>query len=321
MFDHYYVSAQNGDPDHPEPLVVCLGKLDSEKIEKLPAYLIESIALRFNLDGLDTHLQARPLQFELEHGQRISERALWHLLIEQPDGVRFAAEYVDAAISLGSTDGALGFYSFLDVVGQDPIYAYLGRYFFEAESEPPMDVEGALAMADCFLRFLRHCDMDHETYQDDYIKLALSFLQRHDVDRMIDLLIFRLTTGQHSEPSRDHTDLLLINGVFRRVIDDLLSTDFYFYDDLVLLCHCVYGHAEKPTREVLSYCQQRKSINEQPLNKHTQRRAAWIGEFTELRLRDFGNRTHGINTGFHTYKPATNDWSRIDDESLLDGQP
>jgi len=88
----------------------------------------------------------------------------------------------------------------LDVVGQEPLYAYFERFVRRYE----LTVEGNLSehfkVVDAFLAFLRRCDMDHETFQHYYIDLVLSLLCWRDDDRLTDLLHFRLTQGQYTEP-------------------------------------------------------------------------------------------------------------------------
>ncbi len=315
MFDHYYVFEEDSDPDQPEPLVVEIGNLDAEKLRELPKYLVDTIDLRYNVKGLDTHLEARPIQFELSGGSKISERGIWALILDQPGGVSSVSRYVDAAIEHRPHGEVLGFYSFLDVVGQDPIYALISRIHPEYLIEEPKSLDEFIQASDCFLRFLRHCDMDHETYQNEYIDIVLGFYMKYDMERMVNLLAFRLTSGQYTDLRKDKVRFLLKNGAFKAVVDKLLDMgcwkNGWNYGDLFVLCSAVYGRSLELIEEVVQYCSDRENIGERQLDRYAQLDAERLAAYSDFLIREKVKYGEGVNTGFHRIKDGDETWVSI----------
>ena len=166
----------------------------------LPAYLVDSIGLRYNLEGEDTHLEARPILFEVGGAYRLTERAIWSLIVDQSTGADDVCAYIDGVITHTGCNEDLGFYSNVRVVGQDALFAYIDRYLDEKREGDMLVPDQFERTVGAFLRFLRKCDMDHEVYQDAYISKLLGTI---DKNQAVDLLVFRLTNGQHRDLTED----------------------------------------------------------------------------------------------------------------------
>ena len=310
MFDYYYAKSA-GDPGRPAPLIVRLESLNSAVFRSLPQYLVDSLPLRYNLEGIETHLGARPLSFEVGEQSLFTERAIWALLIEMPDGATHVVRYVDAVIDRTDSNDDLAFYSHLDVVGQDPLYAYVERYLRRASLDSLRDLEPCINVTDCFLRFLRRCDMDHETFQNTNIELVLRFLQRCDKKRFLDLLVFRLSTGQHCELSANQYDLLEGDGVLKSVIDGILpivDSGWPLRVDILRLCYAVYGSDAWLTEDVLAYYRDRVDLGEGRDLTNFQRNLQLIQEQRDSVWKLW---QRNLNTGFHQYDKNKHEWSKL----------
>ena len=310
MFDYYYATT-SGDPDWPAPLVVRLNSLSPATLRSLRGYLIDSLPLRYDLQGVNTHLGARPLSFEVGGEALFTERAIWALLIEMPNGADYAVEYVDAVIEGSGSNDDLALYSCLDVVGQDPLYAYIDRHIRRERLDSPRNLEPYFKVTDCFLRFLQRCDMDHETFQNDNIGPVLRFLNHRDSARFLDLLAFRLTTGQHDQLSPDQFYLLQGDGVLKRVIDrvsSIVDPGWGVRIDILQLCYAVYGSNMELTNDVLAYYRDRVDLGEDHDLKNFQRDLQLI---QEQRDSIWKRRQRNLNTGFHRYDKNTQEWSKV----------
>lgn len=310
MFDYFYAKS-SGDPDRPAPLVVRLESLGTVVLRSLPQYLIDSLPLRYNLEGVATHLGARPLSFEVGGESVFTERAIWALLIEMPGGANHVVKYVDAAINGSDSNDDLALYSHLDVVGQDPLYAYIDRYLRRAWLDSPLDLEPYFNVTDCFLRFLRCCDMEYETFQTENIELVLRFLKRRDKQRFLDLLVFRLSTGQHCRLSANQYDLLEGDGVLKSVIDGILpivDSGWSLRVDILELCYAVYGSNAALTEDVLAYYRDRVDLGEGHDLKNFQRELQLIQEWRDSVWKWW---QRNLNTGFHRYDKKKQEWSKL----------
>ena len=310
MFDCYYAKS-SGDPDRPAPLVVRLESLSTAVLRSLPQYLIDILPLRYDLEGIDTHLGGRPLSFEIGGESMFTERAIWSLLIEMPDGATHVVEYVDAVIDGLDSKDDLAHYSHLDVVGQDPLYAYFDRFIRRAWLDSPRNLKPYFKVTDCFLRFLRRCDMDHETFQNESIRLAFRFLKHRDKERFLDLLVFRLSAGQHCELSADQYKLLEGDGVLKSVIDRILpivDDGWPLRVDILQLCYAVYGSNAALTEDVLAYYGDRVDLGEGHDLKKFQRGLQMIQEQRDSIWKRW---QCNLNTGFHRYDKKKQEWSKL----------
>lgn len=311
MFRHYYDHpSETSDPDWPEPVVVSLDALDAASLAALPAYLGESIELRYQPDAITTHLGCRPIVFEIGSSVRLTERAIWSILVELPTGAESVESHVAAVIAATPEGEELAFYSTLDVVGQDPLYAYFDRFLRRSWLDPRRAEESLIRVIDSFGGFLRRCDMDHETFQDDYIGLALRFLQRRDPRRFVDLLAFRLTSGQLCELSADRGHLLTGDGVLKAVVDRVLAGEdgWSMRVDVLRLCYAVYGSNAELTDDVLDYCRQRVDLDEDHDIKAFLRELSFVRDNRDL---VWSRRQMNLDTGFHRYDKRQQRWTRL----------
>ena len=312
MFEHSYEDALDpADGDWPAPLVVHCDQLNTATLSALPAYLIDTMPLRYRVEDLNTHLDARPLVFEFAGDTRLSERALWSLIVEMHWGADAVTSYVDAVIAYTPANDALGFYSCLDVVGQDPIYAYFDRFLRRAFLDTRGDVAPLVQVIDCFLRFLGRCDLDHETFQEGYIAPCLRFLKWKDADRLLELLYLRLTRGQNVGVWPDRRGLLTGDGFLKRIVDRYLGDSeeaWHLHESVVELCCAVYGSNDALTDDVLAYCRSRAEFDEDdPRN----RRNKGLSLLRRVRDADWALWPRALDTGFHRFDKASGEWTRL----------
>lgn len=327
----YETSTEQNDPDRPEPLIIQVDDFDASFVQEVTAYLIANVSLVYNLDGIDTHLGARPVLIELMGSIKISERAFWIIVLKShPDPISQIEGYVDAHIA-HKEKGAehkyfeLDFCSYLDVVSQEGIYAFLDSNNavltgWASDEEAKGTKENILRVTDCFLKFLKCCDLDHEVFQDGYIQKLLHYLKYKDKNRFLDLLIYRLFNGQHGVSNTTYSILaasLHYPGGLRDVIDRLLflkEEEGYTNgeDDVLHLCAVVYGTRNELITEVLNYCRGKIEIYEGKIEdklspkqlKYQLLRDIDINLRSKLAIRS--NRK--VNTGFHEYSPEDDNW-------------
>lgn len=328
----YEAPTDQSDPDRPEPLIIQIDDFDAPFVQEVAAYLIANVGLVYNLDGINTHLGGRPVLIELMGSIKVSERAFWMIVLEShPDPITQIEGYVDAHIAHIKKEHdyvELDFCSYLDVVGQEGIYAFLDANNavlagWASDEDAKKSREDILRIADCFLRFLKCCDLDHEVYQDEYIQKLLRYLNYKDRNRFLDLLAFRLTSGQHGVGNTTYSILaanLDYPGGLRDVIDRLLllkedEGSIIEEDDVLNLCAVVYGTRNELIAEVLSYCREKIDIYEGSIeDKLTTKQL----KYQSLRDIDINLRSkyairanRKVNTGFHEYSPKDDKWKWI----------
>ncbi|GAB1269164.1 hypothetical protein NBRC116493_24170 [Aurantivibrio infirmus] len=296
--------------DRPPPLVIQADSLSLDVIKAIPLFLIENVDAVHNIEGLDTHLEARPIQIEISGETRISEKVIWSIVIQNlPDAAELIVRYVNAHLDRIPDNGELGWCSFLDIVGQEALYAFLDLDLSEID-----DKGSVLKIIDCFILFIKRCDLDHYYLPESYIENILNY--RIDEDQYIDLLTYRLFNGQEVLDGNYEwaNRYLSKNGVLKLVVDKAIESDKYgSLDTLDILKYCapVYGNKHELTNDVLNYCcklvpnfNRTKTLkNFQPslMCQRSKCDADW-------ERRNVGSKYASMNTGFHYYDGEKNTW-------------
>jgi hypothetical protein len=300
----------HSDGDFPEPLVIQVDTLSAQCIHDVADFLLANIELRYDLGDLKTHLGARPIVIEIGGSLRVSERTFWSILVDScPDAAQRVIRYVDAQIARTHPADELHFTSYLTVVGEDALYAYLDVHLARYDSRRGTDYAELMTVLDCFRRFVARCDLDHEVFQNDYIRMALDLLSYKDRTRFLDLLLFRFTHGQCCLGDTDFEFLqkhLTQKGILRDAVDGILThrrgEELWAHTDVLTVCAVVYGSNFELTADVLGYCRQQMDLGEDWPKIHL------TPELTLLRsLRDayWIQRPRDLDTGFHRFSKAT----------------
>jgi len=320
----YHYEADSGVEDWPDAAVIEVGS--EFDISELLDLLISNVDVMYDPEGSWEGIRAKPLKLEFPSGIRISERSFWSVAIDVvPDIEIKIGEYVDAHIerSLRDVGGYLAFTSYLDVVGQEALYAYIDSRI-RHESRQPLDPQKLTTFSDCFIRFLKACDMEHETYQNSYIYTLLDVLDSTS-DQFFFLLTFRLFEGQMGLLGGLRNDLVVLqrclnrNGMLRKVIDFMISgyddgvaSPVGRYIEIVQVCSLVYGTDESPTSDVLEYCREHVELEE-----NVRRPRNWLSLTRGVRDAYIAFATHGLvpyppsNTGFHEFSQPNRSWKRV----------
>jgi len=312
MFEcHFEGMSGASDPDRPEPLVIASRQLSAAALRLLPSFLIETLPARFDLDGVKTHLGARPLVFDVD-GFRLSERAIWSLLVELPGAADHVSSYVTNVLARPRNEEYLEFCSPLEVVGQAPLFAYLDQHIRLYHLTQAGEIDDHLQVVDSFIAFLRHCDLDHETFQDTYIQVVLSFLYWHDRSPRIhhalrDLLHLRVTTGQYTEPMPEYSVYLSHKGLLREIVDMLIEagSSRFLRLDILTLCAAVYGSDSQCRESVMSYCREKAEFGEEKDLKKFEADLQFLAERRDAWLK---RHTSELDTGFHVREKGSREW-------------
>ena len=302
--------------DFPEPLVIQVDSLSSHAIRAVVEFLLDNIELRYDLGDLDTHLGARPIVIEIGGGVRMTERTLWSIVTDAyPDAAQLVVRYVDANIARTHPQDELNATSYITIVGEDALYAYLDKHLARYDSRRGTDSAELMAVLDCFRRFLGRCDLDHETFQNGYIRMALEHLRHMDRSRFLDLLLFRFMHGQRSLGADVDfeflQDQLTAKGVLREVVDGILVHHRHWghsvQSDVLTVCAVVYGSNFELTVEVLNYCRKQIDLQEDQSMLNS---AGGLALLRSLRDAFWIRYPTDIDTGFHRFSKASMRWER-----------
>lgn len=317
MFEYYLEpSTKRTHQDFPPPMVILLPVFDADTLSALPEYLTSTIAARHDITGIQTGMGARPLIFDAA-GVSLSERTMWALLVEQQGSSSWVTSYVDTSIEYArevcwanSDYYSLAFCTGTDVVGQEPLYAYIDRWISREIGQIADIHENESKVIDAFERFLRSCDMDHETFQNAYIEKTIDYLYSNP-DRQADFIVFRMLNGQY-DPVQNHIVGCLRNrkGLLKMVVDRVLEEPepAQSLAELVsILCAAVYGSKSELTSDVFSYCRQFREFDSEEIAPYFDRRIRRLQTETDQVV---GHRSKKaiFSSGFHQYDPTAQSW-------------
>ena len=310
----YENPTNNNETDRPPPLIIRLDDFKTDTIEKTCEFLIDSIELRFNLDGINTHLESRPLIFEFGDAFRLNEYTFWRVLYESKNAnPQLGRDYLDAVVARQKGD-ELPHCRYDEVVGQHPTYAFLDKYIFAPRDSHRLS-ENDLLGIDLFIEYMQVCDIDHEAWHQDYIGNTLDLLRWQDLGRFEKLMLLYLDT-QFAEYVLNF-QRMSAPGFLKKAIDHAIkkTSGWSLRVECLELCSHVYGVAFEPTCDVLQYCRLYKDLDDDRdlVNfslPHIRARRQCDAEWNDK----VGNKydpKKPINTGFHILKERG--WTRVED--------
>lgn len=316
-FDHQLKPPYELDEDgyiakYPGPLVVLSPPLTSELLPSLARHLIDTIESRYNDDRSKTNFFTRPLELETSTGLKLTERALWTILVEEEGADEWVAEYVDRAIA--TCGGLLSYITGEVVLSQEVVYAYLDRWVRREVGMVRHIPPTVMKVIDAFERFVYASDMDHAVHQFDYIKVVTHYLWSNP-ERQADFIAFSLLETQfdvfeHDERFRAE---LMSRGHLKRIIDRAIEKEHYRSSLYCLtweLCTAIYGSDENALDDVLNYVVSKSGVAREELHPRMLQRIKTERAIRDLEL-SFRNRAIRKPTGFHNYDDENNSWIKI----------
>jgi len=324
-------------------------RIDAAAIRAFPVYLTENIHELIEVALLsheDRDHEYFAVQVEIDDGYTIPEYLMWANVVQNlANAEELIAGYINKICELTThkdTAESVAKYGPTELSWSDPehpIGSYaLIEYMDWASARKDFEQKPIGDIYQPFMKFLRHCDLDHETWQDEYIQKALTKFHHMDsaveLDNLFELLYFRLFNGQSiliaaEKDFRYLYRFLCYKGGLRRIIDKILSDEVLQADSMdcdeylyLKLCACVYGGDQETTSEVLGYV--RRNIEEhlipcveQQLTELQDIRAE-CDEFLAARrpayekYKGFPNCPEDLDSGFHRYVIAEDRWIRTD---------
>ncbi|MEM7366557.1 MAG: hypothetical protein AAF525_21285, partial [Pseudomonadota bacterium] len=297
-------------------LLIEIPDLSVETVEALPRYLTEHIHEVHTADFGDNVEFMQPVA-QLPNGFQLRERSLWQLIVantQDPynailDYVREACHDNDGRTDMGLADETTECVAYSVFAVLDHIFYLEQTTFFGTEVLPAFDA---------FQHYLSMADMDHETAHQQYIFGAIPILSRLDEWRLLDLVQFRVTEGQHPYAidwpnSAVMMEALSPDGRLKKLIDRILwSADRGFHRTEVFedLIGVVYG--EKPEATVACQYVTDKLAQMDIETKTSTVGVSGIGKETGSRM----YHPTWVNTGFHRKNAETSwhdPWSALND--------
>lgn len=330
-------------------LTLEVGQVDAHAIDEFSTYLTENI---HHLMEIATHEhRGRSHEFfairvEIDNAHTIPERVMWANVVQNlPNAVELITNYINKVCELTTRNDTAEFTTTFgpsELSWADPEHPIgshaLIEYVDWASAMQDFERQPVGGIYEAFMTFLRHCDLDHETWQDEYISRFLTKFHHTasavELDKLFALLYFRLFNGQSiliaaEKDFRYLYRFLCYKGGLKRIVDSILSDDVLQKDYAdceeflyLKLCACVYGSDEEKTGEILNYVQ--RSVNERliPCVEHQRAELRTIraecDEFLAMQLpayeqyKAYPNCPQDLDSGFHRYSIANDTWARTD---------
>ncbi|MDM3871166.1 hypothetical protein QSV34_07320 [Porticoccus sp. W117] len=308
----YEDSGVGFDEDNPPPMVVSLNDVTLKSIEDICHFLCESIELRFDLTGIDTHLESRPIVFEISENLRISEYTFWSLVYDSQNGnFELGKKYLNTVINW-QKGGELPHCKAQEVVGQHPVYAYIERFVLCSDIAENIKTS-QLQSISSFIDYLAVCDLDHEVWHHEYIERVLDFLQNLDRKNFTRLMLLYLDS-QFGEYVLNFSRVSE-SGFLKVAVDHIVARDsgWLLKVRCLRLCANVYGMDHEPVLDILQYCRMRKDVGDENDLKNFSKELDVARRNGEVGRRNVGS-TRILDTGFHTYKDGR--WVRNENVSF-----
>lgn len=279
-----------------------------------------SAVLAYMKDSLSGFFKKNPgknyifysMVFDISDELEVNERIFWSLIAEKSGDYGLVVNFVRELTPLVTDeDGTLiysdeqhFFFSHLIIEHLDHIFLLGQRDYNQGKS-----------IIELFYFYLEHCDLDFETFQDEYILKSLDYCKMLEPVWLTKFLAFRLSEGQLSEkPFEFFQNYLDEKEALKMLIDRLASSK----DDYIQLCTltylqpCVsiYGSATDKIDEILIYVENKIKDKLQPLSKHDKIRISRNRGMCDS-YREHTTRKNGIlDTGFHRYDYAEKKWGK-----------
>ena len=252
-----------------QTFVIEINELTQITLEALSKYLISHVHLIFEKHQTIDEDVMWPVAIDINGQLTISEAQLWNLVCDcVPDAQNLVIEYIQKLCNLAKETeyGDLLYSDEYHFMGSFALIAFLDRYFEQSESR----TMAALPIYQCFIQFIRHCDLESETFQDEYIEKVLMKLVFVDNDKSIELLCLRLCNGQLAHKEFRYLYHFLgystdAAGRLKSVIDRLSKNDSGIRNSrrndgsiYLRLCAAIYGDNLEETEEVMDYVREKR---------------------------------------------------------------
>jgi len=308
------VESEQAHPDRPPPVIVHLTKFTKKGVRQAVRDLTDNAHIIYDLEGVETHLGARPVEFQVNK-LRFGEYALWDLglragVLNAHDVVRYVGAHLDHT----KQSDDLRFCSVVDIVGQGALYAALDLYLPRSRADRlyAKDLETVIPS---FVEFIERCDLDHEQFQQSYIMSTLKYLAYRDLETFARLFVYRCSHGQEYDLGFDNLhNFLYQKHALKAVVDRLLFlslSDVELTERVLMYCAVVYGGEKELTEEVLRYCSEKASIvEEDELPQYALSRTPLYRATRDLYWLHGEKVWSIVDTGFHIYRRAENTWRK-----------
>jgi hypothetical protein len=306
-----------------QAFIIEVDSLDLKTLKALPGYLIKHCDLIFAADQEAEDETMYPIVVSIGSQLEISEQILWAMISDTlPNAKAFLVEYVQKLCQLAAQteDGCLFYNDGNHFAGSFALFAFLDRYFELDECNSP----AATAVYQCFIQYLRYCDLDFEVYQDGYIEKVLSELVFFDDDKFIELLCLRLCSGVCCKKDFRYLFSFLDNftskpGYLKRAIDYLIDseneTEAYARTNEAIylkLCAATYGNNNKETDEVMDYVRQKMGDEFICADDFHWVEVQRIRDECDAFRKSQPSSENFINSSFHLYDQKNKQWLSLD---------
>lgn len=330
-------------------LTIHIDSITCSVLENLPNYIVDNIVQLFEAettyqDHRDPGYDYYAIRIFIGGQYTLSEKPFWVMITENLHNAEaLITAYINKLCELTEKkDSKESIDSFgptpliwstqENPIGSFAIIAYLDRlYEAEGYSKPCSYI-----MFDTFIKFLNHCDMDHETWQHEYMtnmlyRFHVSKLDR-DKDKLATLLYFRLFNGQSCVNAAEINchylrRFLAYNGglftIVNMIIKNLEDEDIYMDEYIYLkLCASAYGIDTEKIDEILEYVKRKLGEDElYPLTPGMQSEIAAIAKESNEALlantKSYEEHKHHKscpqiqNSGFHRYNFDAQEWETV----------
>jgi hypothetical protein len=269
---HRFDAGESKTGYHQQTFVIEVDALTAEVVAQLPEYLITNIHQIFEADEKVKTDTMWPVAIDVGGKLFVSEKVMWTQVFETlPNAKDLVTRYVNELCRLAKQTkwGDLLFNDEYHFAGSFALIPFLDRYLVRSKSIS----REALPVYKCFIEFIRRCDLDVETFQDEYIEKVLVELVCIDNQTAIELLCLRLCNGQLA--TKDFRYLHLFFGYFIRKPVPLRELIDYVTDSgcpdvscscrvnestYLTFCAAIYGENLKETEEVMDYVRKKVDL-------------------------------------------------------------
>lgn len=206
-------------------------------------------------------------------------------------------------------------------IGENAFKLFFERYFDDELSITKQSED----LYRCFIRFIKVCDLDHETHQDELIHAVLGKLKLTNKSLFCELFCYRLMNGQRTYMEMSHRDIYRYlhpapdNSLFKLVLDYFISlkndTRFALYpDDGQVVWHlaaAIYGNNQAQINEVVAYVEQNLGFNFAPVNDRLFRHIQRVMDECDATFNNRRESKTKYSTGLHFYDGESKKWLNI----------
>jgi hypothetical protein len=303
-----------------QTFVIEVDVLNKTNLKALPEYLIKNIHLVFDANKTVTKDTMWPVTVDIKGQLNISEEILWSMVCDSlPNAKALVIEYIKTLCNLAKQTkyGDLLYNDEYNFAGSFALKPFFNWYLEQEESRA---IE-SLPVYECFIEFIRRCDLGFETFQDDYIEKVLRKLVYVNEDKSVELLCLRLNNGQLADKDFRYLHHFLgysakYPGRLKKVIDYLIDSDS---DDIrknyrnseatyLQLCAAIYGDNLKETQEIMDYVRQKNESTLRAVRPHQ------INTIQRIRIECEAFRASQpptedfLNSSFHVYDQKNKRW-------------